>query len=64
MEHLPNRPLLEISEVIPLFNVKEDTFRKWIKRKLLPENLIQKIGNTLRVRKNILISYLEGNLEQ
>lgn len=62
MEHLPNRPLLEIKEVLPLFNVKEDTFRKWINRKLLPEKLIQRIGNTLRIRRNILISYLEGNL--
>jgi excisionase family DNA binding protein len=54
--------LLEVKDVLPYFGVTEETFRTWIKRKKLPENLILKIGNTIRVRKAVLDKYLNGEI--
>ena len=53
--------LLEIKDVLPILKVNENTFRTWIKRNLLPEGLIMKIGNTQRIRKNILEKRINGD---
>lgn len=60
--NLPDKPFLTISEVLPFFGVKEDTFRTWEKRKQLPERLVERIGHTIRIRRNILEQYLNGEL--
>lgn len=54
--------LLEVKDVLPYFNVGEETFRTWIKRKKLPDNLVLKIGNTTRIRKVVLEKYLNGEI--
>ncbi|MDY6358452.1 MAG: helix-turn-helix domain-containing protein [Cyanobacteriota bacterium] len=55
--------LLEIKEVLPILKCTENTFRTWIKRKQLPAGLIMRIGNTQRVRANILNKWLNGEIE-
>lgn len=60
--NLPEKPFLTVSEVLPFFGVKEDTFRTWEKRKQLPAKLIERIGHTIRIRRNILELYLNGEL--
>lgn len=53
--------LLEIKEVLPILKCKENTFRSWEQRGLLPENLIIQIGNTKRIRKAILEKWVNGD---
>lgn len=59
---IPDKPFLTVNEVLPFFGVKEDTFRTWEKRKQLPEKLVERIGHTIRIRRNILKLYLNGEL--
>lgn len=54
--------LLEIKDVLPILNCNENTFRTWMKRGLLPDGLILKIGNTKRIRKNILEKWVNNEL--
>jgi predicted DNA-binding transcriptional regulator AlpA len=54
--------LLDIKDVIHLFGCNENTFRTWIKRGQLPEKMIQRIGNTLKIRKAVLEQYLKGEI--
>lgn len=60
--NLPEKPFLTVSDVLPFFGVNEHTFRTWEKRKQLPERLVERIGHTLRIRRNILELYLNGEL--
>ena len=59
---LPNKPLMEISEVLPFFGVVENTFRSWIRRKNLPKDLILKVGASTWIRTKVLAEYLSGEL--
>ena len=43
--------LLSIKESADLMRVKESTFRTWINRKQIPESLVFRIGNTVRIIK-------------
>ena len=54
--------LLEINDVLPLLKCNSHTFRTWMQRGLLPEGLILEIGNTKRIRKNILEKWIKGEL--
>lgn len=54
--------LLEIKEVLPILKCNENTFRTWMKRGLLPEGLILKIGTTQRVRKSVLDKWISGEI--
>ena len=54
--------LLEIKDVLPILKCNANTFRTWIQRKQLPENLILEIGNTKRIRKNVLEKWINGEL--
>ena len=50
--------LLEIKDVLPILKVNENTFKTWIRRNLLPEGLVMRIGNTQRIRKSILEKWI------
>lgn len=52
--------LLEIKDVLPILKCNENTFRTWMQRKQLPENLIIEIGHTKRIRKNVLEKWVNG----
>lgn len=54
--------LLEIKDVLPILNCNPNTFRTWMKRGQLPKGLILEIGNTKKVRKNILDKWLAGEI--
>jgi len=54
--------LLEVKDVLPILKCNENTFRTWVKRGLLPEGLILKIGNTQRIRKAVLEKWLNGEV--
>jgi len=54
--------LLEIKDVLPILKCNENTFRTWMKRGLLPDGLVLKIGNTQRIRKNVLEKWLSGEI--
>lgn len=54
--------LLTIEETLPYFKVKSQTFFTWIKRGKLPKGLVVKIGATVRIRKNVLEKYLNGEI--
>lgn len=54
--------LLEIKDVLPILKCNANTFRTWLQRGQLPEGLILSIGNTKRVRKNVLEKWVNGEL--
>lgn len=43
--------LLSIRDAASILSVKESTFRTWINRKQIPDNVIFRIGNTVRIIK-------------
>jgi hypothetical protein len=62
---LPDKHLMTVQETFPFFDLKsEDTFRTWIKRGKLPQNLVLKIGTTIKIRKKVLEKYLNGELTE
>lgn len=54
---------LTVEETLPYFKVKAQTFFTWIRRGKLPKGLVVKIESTVRIRKNILDKYLNGEIE-
>jgi excisionase family DNA binding protein len=54
--------LLTIEETLPYFKVSTQTFFTWIRRNKLPKGLVVKIGATVRIRKNVLEKYLNGEI--
>ena len=54
--------LLEIKDVLPILKCNANTFRTWINRKKLPDGLILEIGNTKRIRKNVLEKWIMGEI--
>lgn len=54
--------LLEIKDVLPILKCNANTFRTWINRKQLPDGLILEIGNTKRIRKNVLEKWVNGEI--
>lgn len=53
-----NMDLMTIDEVAKYFSVKPHTVRNWIRRKQIPASAIFKIGATVRIRKNVLESFI------
>ena len=43
--------LLSIKDTATILNVKESTVRTWINRKQIPDEIIFRIGNTVRIIK-------------
>lgn len=60
---IPNKQLITIKEALPFFEItSENTFRSWERRGQLPEKLIARIGNTIRIRTSVLEQYLNGDI--
>lgn len=57
---LPDKPLLNVEEVRPIFEVSKSTFYDWINNKTLPEGLVLKIGKTIKIRKTVLEDFLNN----
>lgn len=43
--------LLSIKDTASILGVKESTFRTWLNRGQIPDNIIFRIGNTVRIIK-------------
>lgn len=57
--------LLTIRQVSELLAVKESTVRTWINRKIFPDDVIIRLGNTVRFREHKLGEWLNyGNLQK
>lgn len=57
--------LLTIRQVSELLAVKESTIRTWINRKIFPDSVIIRLGNTVRFRENKLGEWLNyGDLQK
>lgn len=57
--------LLTIRQVSELLAVKESTIRTWINRKIFPDSVIIRLGNTVRFRENKLGEWLNyGDLQR
>ena len=57
--------LLTTRQVSELLAVKESTIRTWINRKQFPDNVIVRLGNTVRFRESALGEWLNyGNLQK
>ena len=57
--------LLTIRQVSELLAVKESTIRTWINRKIIPDEVIIRLGNTVRFRENKLGAWLNyGDLQK
>ena len=56
--------LLDVKDVLAIFNVGEKTFRTWIARKQVPlqDKMIVKMGNTTKIRKVVLEKWLAGDI--
>lgn len=54
--------LLDISEAIKILKCNSQTFRTWVRRGLVPDNLIFAIGKTKRIRKSVLEKWINGDL--
>ena len=57
-----NMELLEIKDVLPILKCNANTFRTWMQRGMLPQGLILEIGNTKRIRKNVLEKWINGEI--
>lgn len=56
--------LLDIKDVLEIFNCGEKTFRTWIARNQVPlqDKMIVKMGNTTKIRKAVLEKWLAGEI--
>ena len=52
--------LLSIKESAELIRVKESTFRTWINRGQIPDYVVFRIGNTVRIRKAKFEDWIEN----
>ena len=52
--------LLSIKESAEILSVKESTFRTWINRKQIPDSVVFRIGNTVRIIKPKFESWIEN----
>jgi excisionase family DNA binding protein len=50
--------LLTIRQVSELLAAKESTVRTWINRKIFPDDVIVRLGNTVRFRRSKLEEWL------
>lgn len=50
--------LLTIRQVSELLAAKESTVRTWINRKIFPDEVIVRLGNTVRFRRSKLEEWL------
>ncbi len=50
--------LLTIRQVSELLAAKESTVRTWINRKIFPDDVILRLGNTVRFRRSKLEEWL------
>ena len=53
--------LLSVKESADLLGVKESTFRTWLNRKQIPEGVVFRIGNTVRIKKAKFESWIEDD---
>ena len=53
--------LLSIKAASDLLAVKESTLRTWIARKQIPQNVVFRIGNTVRIREEQFNRWINGN---
>lgn len=58
----PTKPLINISEALPYFETNDKTFREWIKKDLLPDKMIMRMGKTIKIRTNIMKQYILGEI--
>lgn len=56
--------LIDITEAAKYMSVKPTTFRKWVQRNQLPQELIVRIGNTIRIRSNVLNKIITGETNE
>lgn len=47
---MESNTLITVDEAARIFKVKSSTFRTWINRKQLPENIFKKVGCTIRIK--------------
>lgn len=52
--------LMTVNEAAKLFHVSHDTFRTWMKRDQIPQNLFIRIGSTIRVKRKQLEEYINA----
>lgn len=52
--------LLSIKDAASVLCVKESTFRTWINRKQIPDSVIFRIGNTVRIIKSKFFNWVEN----
>jgi excisionase family DNA binding protein len=50
--------LLSIKDAASILCVKESTFRTWINRKQIPNSVIFRIGNTVRIIKPMFENWI------
>lgn len=55
--------LISVEDAAKYFDVKVATFRKWLQRNKLPKGMVLKIGNTMRVRSEVLNKFISGELQ-
>ena len=49
---------MTIEEAAKIFSVQPSTLRTWIHRKQLPDNVLFRIGNTVRIKKKQLEEFI------
>ena len=52
--------LLSIKESADLIRVKERTFRTWVNRGQIPDEVVFRIGNTVRIKKAKFENWVEN----
>lgn len=52
--------LMTIIEAAKIFGVKTSTFRTWVFRKQIPEDLVIRVGNTVRIKKDKLEKFINA----
>ena len=54
--------LLSVKDAASILSVKESTFRTWINRKQIPDCVIFRIGNTVRIIKSKFENWINGGI--
>lgn len=52
--------LLLIKDAAQLLQVKESTFRTWVNRGQIPTSVVFRCGNTVRIRKDKFIEWINN----
>jgi excisionase family DNA binding protein len=54
--------LYEVEEAAAILNAKPSTLRTWIRRNVIPNEVIMKIGGRLQIRAKKLEQFINGEL--